>query len=405
MNKFLQIALYEFKRHVFRKRFIFSLLSIPLVLFFMGGMILLIIKFENNESPIGIIDFSNSINTSLEIPETADLALPVEIISFENEETALTALESEQIQAYFIIPEGYPGNTSVSVYYIEEPGENAYDHFRNLMQLNLLQGKSENVVNRILDGYSSTIRTPDGLREFSERNALNLALPAIASFLFMFIIMISGNYFSVIIAEEKENRTMEILATTVSPTQLIGGKIFGTTGIVFTQLFSWITIIIIAQQIAASQIDAVWLKHPIIKFETILLILSIFIPAFIFYASLITMVGATATNVQEGQQIAGIFIMPLSFSFMLLPVIMENPNSPLSLAVSIFPFTAPILMPIRAAFSNVPLGQIILSVSILLISSASAIWLAARAFEIGMLRYGKKIQFRELFKKSSRLNS
>ena len=218
----------------------------------------------------------------------------------------------------------------------------------------------------------------------------------------MFIIMISANYFSAIIAEEKENRTMEILATTVSPNQLIGGKIFGTIGVVMTQLISWTILLIIAQQVAASQFDTEWLQNPQIKIETILMIIGIFVPSYVLYTSLITLVGATTTNVQEGQQVAGIFIMPLSFSYMLLAVIIENPNSPLAVAVSLFPLTAPTLMPLRAAFTVVPTNQLILCITILILCSAVSIWLAARAFKIGMLRYGNKLKLRELFTRVSR---
>ena len=405
MNKIWKIAIYEFKRHVFQKRFIFSILGIPLFFLFMVGMIFLLVKFQNNEKPIGIIDPGNKIDSTIVIPEAADLDLPVEIIDFSNEDVALAALEEEQIQAYFLLPENYPENTEVSVYFSEKPGDNAYDHFGNLLRANLLQNQSENTINRILEGFNPIIRTPDGLREFSERNAINLALPGIAGASFMFIILMSANYFSAIIAEEKENRTMEILATTVSPYQLMGGKIFGTIGVVLTQVLSWIILLFVAQRIAAGQSDALWLTDPIIKTRTILMVISILVPAYILYVSLITMVGATATNVQEGQQIAGMFIMPLSLSYMFLAVIMENPNSPLSVAISLFPLTAPTIMPLRAAFTVVPTNQLILCVAILILCAGIAIWLAARAFEIGMLRYGKKLQIRELFTRKNRLSS
>ena len=154
MNKIWKIAIYEFKRHVFQKRFIFSILGIPLFFLFMVGMIFLLVKFQNNEKPIGIIDPGNKIDSTIVIPEAADLDLPVEIIDFSNEDVALAALEEEQIQAYFLLPENYPENTEVSVYFSEKPGDNAYDHFRNLLRANLLQNQSENTINRILEGFN-----------------------------------------------------------------------------------------------------------------------------------------------------------------------------------------------------------------------------------------------------------
>ncbi len=76
---------------------------------------------------------------------------------------------------------------------------------------------------------------------------------------------------------------------------------------------------------------------------------------------------------------------------------MESPNSPLAIGLSLFPLTAPISLPLRAAFTNIPAWQIALSLGILVGGAIFALWLAARAFRMGMLRYGKKLAWREIF--------
>jgi len=79
---------------------------------------------------------------------------------------------------------------------------------------------------------------------------------------------------------------------------------------------------------------------------------------------------------------------------------MENPNSPFSIFLSIFPFTAPISLPLRVAFSNVPFWQSSLTIALLVVLAIFSLWLAGRAFRLGMLRYGKRLSLKELFRKS-----
>jgi ABC-2 type transport system permease protein len=107
------------------------------------------------------------------------------------------------------------------------------------------------------------------------------------------------------------------------------------------------------------------------------------------------------TEASEAQQMTGMFSLPLAFSYWLAVLIIANPNSPLAITLSLIPFTAPTLMPMRVAFAVVPLEQILLSAAILFACAILAIWLAARAFELGMLRYGQRLSIRALFKKAS----
>lgn len=400
MSKFWVIATHEYKRHVLQKRFIFSLLSIPMVLAFMLALIWIMVRVENKQDPVGIVDPGNRINLSIPIPESADISYPVTVIAFADERSAKAALENEEIQAFLLLPESYPMQTRAALYYYEAPGSNVYDTLRAVTRLNFLMDKDASFINRSLAGFDTIIRTPDGLKEFSKNKFLNIAVPIASSFMFMFMIILSSNYFSAIVSEEKDNRTMEILTTSVSSFQLIGGKIIGIIGVVATQVLSWVLLILLALKIAATQFNEPWLQEPSFDGVILLQLLAIVIPAYLMYVSLITMVGSMAGSVQEGQQISGLFVLPMSFSFMMLSVILESPNSPLSVGISMFPFTAPILMPLRSAFTVVPTEQIIGCIVLLIICAGLGVWLASKAYEIGQLRYGSKIKIRELFRKN-----
>ncbi len=401
MNKFWYVALYEYKRHVFRKGYILAILSVPLILFVSIGAGNLVEVFENNPDPIGYVDLSGVLMNPQPVPEGAGTRHPVEIIAFEDETAALAALDAEEIQAYYVIAEDYVETISVSLTYYEEPGENAESYFRSFMRSNLLTEQSPEVVFRTLDDLDVIVRTPDGSHELSERNVLNIALPAATGFIFMFLLMTSSGYFAGAVAEEKENRTMEILATSMSTNQFITGKVVGILFISMTQLVAWILFGVIAFYVGGTVMEVSWIQNAEIKVGTILALVAILIPAYLMYAGLAVMVSGTVTEAAEGQQMTGMFSLPLAFSYWLAPLIIGNPQSPLSTILSMIPFIAPTSMPLRVAFSVVPVEQIAVATLILIASAVVAIWLAARAFELGMLRYGQKLSFRELFKKAA----
>lgn len=401
MNKFWFVAINEYKRHVFSKGFIWAILSVPLILSLSIGAGFLAESLERNNAPLGYVDLSGELKDPQPVPEGLGSKNPVEIIAYPDEETAQAALDGEKIQAYYVLEQDYLETRATTLYYYDPPGDNAGTHFRAFIQANLILELPPEVAYRALDGLDVITRTPDGSRELSEKEILNIALPIAAGFVFMFLLMTSSGYLAGAVAEEKENRTMEILATSMSTNQFITGKVVGILCISLTQLTIWILFGIAAIQVGGNVLEVTWMQNTDINLDVVLLIMTILIPAYIMYAALTLMISGTVTSPSEGQQLSGMFAMPLGFSYWLAVVIIQNPNGPLSTALSMFPFTAPTLMPLRAAFSIVPTEQIIITAGITMIFAAIAIWLAARAFDLGMLRYGQKLSLRDLFKKTA----
>jgi ABC-2 type transport system permease protein len=140
-----------------------------------------------------------------------------------------------------------------------------------------------------------------------------------------------------------------------------------------------------------------WLENVQLPVELILLAVVMMAPAFVMIAALMAAVGATVTEAREGQQVVGIFTMVMWAPYFMMVTLMEYPNSPLSVALSLFPLTAPLAMLMRAGFTVIPACQVALSVGLLVASAAGAIWLAGRAFRLGMLRYGKRLRWKEVF--------
>jgi ABC-2 type transport system permease protein len=398
-NKFWYVAQYEYRKHVFQKRFILAVVSVPLVL---GISILagyIASQFNQDDTPIGYVDLAGVLTNQVSVPEDIVSSEPVEMISFDTREAANAALERGEIQVYYLLPEEYQETREVLVIYIDKPGENAEDDFFDFLQTNVSAGMPKKVVTRALKGFDLTIRSLDGKREFSEKKILNLILPIVFGFIFTFVLTSGSGYLSNAVTEEKESRTIEVLATSMSANQFITGKVLGIVLVIFTQVLSWLAFLIAALLGARALFDdAEWLQSAAIDSNVFLLLGLVFIPAFFFFSGIALTISSTVTESTEGQQAVGIIAMPVGFSYWFAALIITNPSSPVSIGLSLFPFTAPTLMPLRAAFGIVPLEQFLACIAILTVSAVFTIWLAARAYEMGMMQYGKRLRLGDLLR-------
>ncbi len=231
-----------------------------------------------------------------------------------------------------------------------------------------------------------------------EENWLSIMLPVLAGVLFIIAVNISGGYLLQAVVEEKENRTMEILVTSVSPDQLMTGKILGDLLVGLTQLVVWILFAVIALRFLPLFIPIG--EVPKIEFSYLLLIAATMLPSFVMVAAAMGAIGATATESREAQQVAGWFTLPIMIPLWFITTIMFNPNGPLAVGMSLFPLTAPIALPLRAMFTTVPAWQIILVIAALILLAIFSLWLSGRVFRLGMLRYGKRVSLREVFERA-----
>ncbi|NMC80566.1 MAG: ABC transporter permease [Chloroflexi bacterium] len=396
MKKFWQIAVHEYLHHVLRKRFLFALLSMPLFVVFILGVSMISVVTQDNPAPVGYVDYSWLLEHPVQLTsEEGGLFSPVDILAFSDEAAARQALESQKIQAYFIVPKDYLETGVVQAVALKAPSERAQSDFADLLRVNLLASQPDAVAQRVLEGDHLEIHSLDSQREQGSGQWLSLVLPVIAGVIFMIVINISGGYLLRAVVDEKENRTMEVLITSVSPTQLMAGKVVGNLSVGLTQLFIWLFFPAVAFLVARPFLP--FLQGQTFDGGTFGLMVLTMLPAFVFVAALMAMVGATATESREAQQMAGLFSLPIMIPFWFTYYLMQYPNSPFSLILSVFPFTAPVSLPLRAAFTDVPGWQIALSLGILVASALGAVWLAGRAFRLGMLRYGKRLSWKELF--------
>jgi len=400
MRKVWQIIKYEYRRHVFQKRFLFSLLSLPIAAVAMVLVALIVAAFSTNTSPVGYIDRAGILQNTDRSGEESTIFEPIiEFKAYQEADQARADLEADDIQAYYVIPEQYPQSPEIELVFYDEPGSGVKSQFNQLIRNNLetFEGLDPQVRQRLQQGGTVTVTSLDGSREMREDQWFMIFTPFIAGIMFLIVVLSSGGYLLQAVVEEKENRTMEIVITSVTPNQLMTGKIIGNIAVGLTQLFIWLLFGWIAILVGGF----FWppLQAFSIPTHFALVLIFMLLPAFIMVSAIMAAIGSTMTEMQEAQQVSGLLSLPFSIPFYLATPIMMNPNSALAVFMSYFPLTSPITVLMRMAFTVVPTWQIITSIAILVFFAGFAIWFAGRAFRMGMLRYGKKLSIKEIFGK------
>jgi ABC-2 type transport system permease protein len=246
------------------------------------------------------------------------------------------------------------------------------------------------------------VRSIDGKRSVpTSAPTFGLLMPLFIAAAFVLMMMMSAGYTLGAVADEKENRTMEILVTTISPVQLIGGKILGIVAISLTLLISW-TIVVLLGVIIGRQAGVGWLNDLSMDWRTVIATVMIAVPSYVLAAALMTTIGVMVTSVKEGQSVSAIFFILHAIPFYVSWIFISNPHSPLAILMSVLPFTSLMTVGMRNLFTIVPTWQVALSVVVQTLGALGAIWLASRAFRTDMLRYGQRLSFRRLLVRVSR---
>lgn len=354
----------------------------------------LITRANINNLPVGYVDLSGLLSHPVQPPEAGSSPTSIQLIHYSSKSAAEEALQEGKIQAYYLLSADYHQSRQVQLVFTEQPGSEVHERFEDFLRANLIEDQPELVVQRLMTGDNLIVRTPDGSREMSERDWFNIFTPFVAGFAFIIAIFTTSGYLMQAVVEEKENRTVEILITSVSHFQLMAGKIIGIIAVGLTQIVTWLGVAFLGVLLGRSYVE--WLRALHISPEFIGLTVVVMLPSFVLIAALMAAVGATVTESREGQQVTGLFTLPVMIPYWFTYQIMSNPNGPLAVAMSYFPLTAPVALTMRAGFTSLSLSEILLSVGLLSLSAIGALWLAGRAFRLGILRYGQRLRLSEI---------
>lgn len=198
------------------------------------------------------------------------------------------------------------------------------------------------------------------------------------------------------VVEEKTNRVVEVIVSSIDPVQLFGGKLLGVGAAGLTQFAIWSGTLFFLGAHAATFVGSVSL--PALGAGVFAAFILFFLLGYFFYGALFAALGATVNSQQEAQSLAFLVMLPLIGGFACFPVVLNNPDGPLTVALSLVPFFAPMLMFLRISSVTPPAWQIALSIGLLALSVAGAVGVGARIYRVGILMYGKRATFREILK-------
>jgi ABC-2 type transport system permease protein len=199
------------------------------------------------------------------------------------------------------------------------------------------------------------------------------------------------------VLEEKTTRIVEVLLASVTPKELLAGKILGVGAVGLTQLAIWYAagFFFAGAGLLAARSMMGPLQLPIMA---IVMFPVFYVLAFFLYATLWAMLGAMSNSEQEAQQMQFFVMMPLIFSTIIMIPALTNPSSPLAVGFSLFPFSTPLVMYARIAAQGAPLWQIALSVALMIGAIYVVLVVASRIYRVGILMYGKRPTLPELIK-------
>ncbi len=396
MHNVLLIARNEYARMVQRRSFILATLGVPLlILGVMGISILLGERSDRTDPrPVGFVDLAGAYPSLPPRQAYADDD-DVEVRTFADVEAARAALAAGEIQAYYTIPQDYDTNRRVQVQYWEDsPSSEVNSLFTRLLRASLVQGQPEDVRAQLLRGIDFEARMVKGGRPVKGGGPADFIFALVLGMFFVFVVMGSGGYLLQAVSTEKENRTVEIMFTSVSPVQLITGKALGLMAVALTQIGLWVLTLLVAAVVASRFTD--FLDDLAIPWALAGVMLLYFLPTYALVAGLMITIGSIFTDLQQSQQISGIvnlvFMVPVFF----LILVFTNPNSPLMVALTLIPTTAFLTVAMRWATTTIPAWQLIVSWSGVVLTAAFSVWTAAKVFRVGMLQYGQNIDIRRL---------
>jgi ABC-2 type transport system permease protein len=340
-------------------------------------------------------DYQAVSNPAQPVPEAPDAAYYDALQEYANEQ-----LRGGDLDMYFVLDENYVLTGNVELYSEKNvPAvlqSNIEDFLRNQIALSAEGIDLAVPAKRLGEPADILIRDVDSGDEISEAALIGrLLLPFLFVFIYFMSTTTTAQFLMSGVVEEKENRLMEILATSLRPLELLWGKIVGLGALALTQVAFWLV----------GGILTMLLKEDAREFITgaafrpgdIALIVVLFIINFLLFAAIMMGIGAAVTAEAESRQIAGFLSFLALLPIMLSVTFFSNPNGPMPLFFSFFPLTAAAAIIMRIGLTTVPMWQIVLSFVIQVISVAGVVWLAAKVFRLGMLMYGKPLTPRTLW--------
>jgi ABC-2 type transport system permease protein len=381
---------HEFLATIRRKAFIILTIAFPVVALLgilAGQVIPKMITPSVTIEKIGYVDNTGIFSGTLTENQ-------LQLIQYNNVDAAKTALIKKDITDYFVIPVNYVATGLVQHYTLKNeitPSSAVQTVVRDFLLSNLLKGNDVAIIDRAKSpmNIASITLTSTGAVAPRQGGFGALILPYIFSILLLIAIFTSSGYLLQGLGEEKENRVMEILLSSVSPKELLAGKVIGLGAAGLLQIVVWLISADFILKIASSSFGKVIGSLQVTP-DFLILGIVYFILGYLLMAVLMAAVGSVSATAREGQQMSAFFIIPVLIPVYFMALIMEHPENIVVKILTFIPFTAPITVIVRLGLSQIPIWELGLSILILILTIWGCFVLATKLFRTYLLMYGKR---------------
>jgi len=319
----------------------------------------------------------------------------ITMVRFDTPDDATEALVNGDIKEYFVIPPDYISTGVINRYTLEKQlaaSSATTTAINNFLTSNLLAGKvPEATVVRIEAPLNlvTTRLTETGAVAPEQGGYGNFVIPFAFGILLALAIIFSSTYLLQGLGEEKENRLIEILLSSVSARQLLTGKVLGIGAAGLVQVAVWAISAPLLLNLASSSIGG-FISTIQLPANFIVLAVVYFILGYLLFSVISASIGAVSSSSREGQQLIGIFTVPLLIPLWFMSLIMFFPDNPAWVFFAIFPLSAPVEVIIRLGVSVIPAWQLVASIAVLVLSIIGILLLTIRIFRTYLLMYGKR---------------
>ena len=401
MNKTLLVVRHEFLQVVKKTSFVILTLLFPLI-GFLGIGIYQIAQNVGGSSDADnpLIGYVDELGGFEGYTAQGDITF----VPYETRDGAIQALLADDIDEYFVIPDDYVSRGLITRYTMEQELEvsgTTQWAMRVFLQSNLLEGQTAREI-------ADRVKSPMWLQSFvldeegdiaSEQGGFAAFFaPMVFGFLLVMSIGMTSGFLLQGLGEEKENRIMEVLLSSVSTRQLLTGKVLGLGAAGLLQVIIWLASVMALTSLASETVGG---ELAGIQIPDNMMILGIlyFVLGYLFFAVMQAGVGAIGSNAKESQQMSVFFILPAILPFYIFIIFLrENPDHVLSTIMTMFPLTAPMTVFLRMGLSEIPAWELALSIFLMVVSIVGGLWFSAKVFRVFVLMYGKSPNLREIIR-------
>lgn len=434
MSNIFIIIQREFNERVRKKSFIITTILMPVLMVALMVAPALIMEYSKGEQKrIAVIDDSGLIAPRLESNE--EIAYETTSLTTDEARKDLTDLfgilyiGSDILQNPSDVRLYANSSTSLSI------ESDITGQIEKILEAEKLKAYDIDNLQQILDEVKTTVTLQTFRNDKSQEgdaqaqsSTVATALGYILGFVLYMFLLIYGSMVMQSVIEEKNNRVLEVMVSSVRPFDLMLGKILGVAAVAVVQVLIWGVLIVVAGSVVMPQLmpadamasvqamqqgapDAAAMSgldpdmlQAMAAMTDLGYIVKIFVCLLLFvfggyllYSAMFAAVGSAVDNVQDASQLQMPITLPIILALLMMIAVIKDPNSSLAFWFSIIPFTSPVVMMARIPY-DIPLWEIVLSLAVLYASFVAMVWCAAKIYRVGIFMYGKKPTLKELLK-------